>query len=53
MYIFLSLNEKYYIPFEREFIQEENATKFTFPSFLMNIYVKLTYFFLSFHHVTQ
>ena len=50
---FLSLNEKYYMPFEREFIQEENATKFTFPSFflfffLMNIYVNVTYFFFLF-----
>ena len=41
MYIFLSLNEKYYIPFKREFIQEENANKIYvsifFPFFLMNI----------------
>ena len=45
--------KKYYIPFEREFIQEENATKFMFLSFyfFMNIYVNVTYFFL--HHITQ
>ena len=51
-YIFLSLNEKYYIPIEREFIQEEIATKFTFLSvilfiFLMNIYISVTYCFFS------
>ena len=30
-YIFLSLSGNCCIPFEREFIQEENATKFTYP----------------------
>ena len=54
-YIFLSLNEKYYIPIEREFIQEEIATKFTFLSvilfiFLMNIYISVTYCFFSPHN---
>ena len=49
---FPSLNEKYYISFEKDFIQEENTTKFSFLSFFsMNIYVNTTFCF--FHHITQ
>ena len=57
---FPRLNEKYYIPFEREFIQEENATKFKFLYiyiyiffFFFNIYVNVTQVFFFFYHITQ
>ena len=54
-YIFLCLNEKYYIPFEGEFIQEDNATKFTFLffSFILYEYLCQHNSLFIFHHITQ
>ena len=42
---FFYLHEKHYIPFEREFIQEEKATKFTLLSFIF-FYLFIYLFFL-------
>ena len=51
-YIFLNLNEKYCIPFERKFIQDENATKFTFLPFF-NEYLCQHNLLFFFHQITQ